>query len=99
MQGGRADHEELRARVVDHIRRERDFFENFVEDDEAFDDYISRMAQARRRSAASHAPGDRSGLKDALTVTCAGREGVGVRGALVRRLVGGCLARLSVMLG
>lgn len=47
MQGLRGDHVELRARIVGFITQQRDFFENFVEDDEEFDHYIARIAEAR----------------------------------------------------
>ena len=40
-----ADHAALRALVVDTMERHKEHFEAFVEDDESFEDYITRMKE------------------------------------------------------
>ena len=45
LDGPGGDHAALRSELVAHLRRERAFYEPFVEDDEAFDTYCDRMAR------------------------------------------------------
>lgn len=45
MQGAAADHIALRARVARHIAAHPDAFSPFVEDDEPFEKYCSRMVR------------------------------------------------------
>ena len=43
IEGNANSHRRYRAAVVDFIRRHREEFEPFMEDDEKFDDYVARM--------------------------------------------------------
>ena len=45
MQGNAQSHLDLRAKVVSFMRQHPSDFEPFMEDDEAFDHYCSRMAK------------------------------------------------------
>eukprot|EP00903_Cladosiphon_okamuranus_P014076 g13083.t1 len=43
LEGRPQDHYTIRAKVMDHIERNRDAFEPYMEDDESFDNYMGRM--------------------------------------------------------
>ncbi|KAJ9525321.1 hypothetical protein QJQ45_020866, partial [Haematococcus lacustris] len=45
LKGDEGQHVRLRALIVDHMRQHQDDFAPFVEDDEPFDKYMSRMAK------------------------------------------------------
>ena len=42
---GIRDHDSMRKEIVQYIKEKQEYFSCFVEDDEAFDDYIERMAK------------------------------------------------------
>lgn len=46
MQGRASGHVTLRSHVVSFMRQHQEDFEPFIEDDEAFDRYCSRMEKA-----------------------------------------------------
>ncbi|CAM9337729.1 unnamed protein product [Hapterophycus canaliculatus] len=43
LEGRPQDHSSIRSKVMDHLERNREVFEPYVEDDESFDDYLERM--------------------------------------------------------
>jgi hypothetical protein len=43
VQGSEADHSKIREQVVQYMEKHHDEFAPFVEDDEGFDKYLSRM--------------------------------------------------------
>ncbi|CAM9911250.1 unnamed protein product, partial [Ectocarpus sp. 4 AP-2014] len=43
LEGRSQDHSSVRAKVMDHLERNREVFEPYMEDDETFGDYLERM--------------------------------------------------------
>ncbi|CAN0126375.1 unnamed protein product [Scytosiphon promiscuus] len=43
LDGRPQDHSSVRSKVMDHLEKNREVFEPYVEDDESFDDYLARM--------------------------------------------------------